>query len=871
MAIAIDKQHTTPIIKVLDRLRGVMKTGPNSYMALCPAHDDKNPSLSVKEEENGKVLLYCHAGCIPPGDQGALQKFLDLLGLEPKDLYIQAPERLSPVKKPTKKEIVGTYDYKDISGRMVYQVVRYSPKGFSQRQPDGQGKWVWSLDGVEPIPYRLPELTEALKTGEMILITEGEKDVDNLYKRGFIATCNPMGAGKWSENHSRHFPLRSRITILPDNDSPGLKHAQNIARQLHDRGCSVRILELDVASKGDVSDWFDKGHTGEELSLLINEIWAKEQDPSLWEEHEAEAEISPRDSEYIDKDGCLYYTFTDRQGCTHTRMLANFFPKPKREIIRDDGQDSELIFEIGGTRVGGYPLPTARILASQFHHMSWVEKCWGLNANIEPGNTSRDRVRHCIQQQSGYIQREIIYTHTGFRYEGNTWFYIHAGGVIGGDGYNVDIEAGLERYTLPSKLNTDALADSISFMDVAPRAITVPLWGLAYLSPLAEPLRQAGIEPAFITWLNGPTGTGKSTLAALLLSHFGKFTNKTLPGSFRDTANYLERIAFILKDSLLVIDDYHPTNSSNDASKMEATAQNLCRIFGDRAARGRLTSDISTRKGKPARCMALITGEDIPNLGQSGMARILALDMDRDALDLDLITRLQNNSTLGQAMVGYIEWLVEQMEELPQQLKRLFLERRERASIGGHRRMPETAAWLYIGLHMGLCFVQSKGVITPEIRTQLEEDGWLIILELCQRQGQRIQDERPSEYFLSIMKEMLAAQEVDLISIAGILELSASHEEYGRLVDVEGESNKPFVGWYDDNWYYLLPGQVYRAITKFCRDQGTRFPVTENTLWKALDIDGYIAVENTGDRRRKVQKNVNGQKYRVIQLAADLL
>ena len=73
--------------------------------------------------------------------------------------------------------------------------MRYEPKDFSQRRPDGNGGWIWKnlFKDVKPILYRLPEVVNANE----VLIVEGEKDCDNLSELGFVATTCPMGAKKW--------------------------------------------------------------------------------------------------------------------------------------------------------------------------------------------------------------------------------------------------------------------------------------------------------------------------------------------------------------------------------------------------------------------------------------------------------------------------------------------------------------------------------------------------------------------------------------------------------------------------------------------------------------------------------------------------
>src|SRR5260370_12191326 len=113
------------------------------------------------------------------------------------------------------------------------------PKDFKQRRPDGKGGWVWSIKGVRLILYRLPELVK--REVEMVFICEGERDVESLEGLGLLATCNPMGAGKWRAEYSEAIYGRS-VAILPDNDEPRRAHAAAVALNLMSFGFEVRIV-----------------------------------------------------------------------------------------------------------------------------------------------------------------------------------------------------------------------------------------------------------------------------------------------------------------------------------------------------------------------------------------------------------------------------------------------------------------------------------------------------------------------------------------------------------------------------------------------------------------------------------------------------
>lgn len=237
----------------LSKLHGV-----RGKTALCPAHDDRQRSLSHKCE-NGKILLHCHAGC-------TTEDIVDALGLKVSDLFLDEPMRKSTM------DIVAEYNYSDSSDKLVYQVVRSRPKSFRQRRPDGRGGWIWNMQGIKPLPYKLAGLLAALERGETVFIVEGEKDVDNLLVLGLTATCNHGGAGKWYESHSEYLPIGAEVVILPDNDEPGREHARKVANQLIDRGCRVKVVELPgLLEKGDVSDWFKAGHSKEEMLTLVDQ------------------------------------------------------------------------------------------------------------------------------------------------------------------------------------------------------------------------------------------------------------------------------------------------------------------------------------------------------------------------------------------------------------------------------------------------------------------------------------------------------------------------------------------------------------------------------------------------------------------------
>jgi 5S rRNA maturation endonuclease (ribonuclease M5) len=261
------------VLDALDEVGSNPRPSGNGYAALCPAHDDRNPSLSVSEGEDGTVLMFCHAGC-------EIQEIMDALEL-PMTALFSSGGGVNGAGTRTKGEhrrrsiedlgpIVTTYEYYDY-GQLRFQVCRYEPanggKTFRQRQPDGEGGWIWNLQGVTPVLYRCSEVRDAVKEKQRIWVVEGEKDVESLRQLGEVATCNPGGAGKWNKKLARSLYGAAEVIVVMDDDPPGLMHAMTVMDSLD--GNLVHHLSLVRAKEGkDISDHLEAGWGLDEVEKI---------------------------------------------------------------------------------------------------------------------------------------------------------------------------------------------------------------------------------------------------------------------------------------------------------------------------------------------------------------------------------------------------------------------------------------------------------------------------------------------------------------------------------------------------------------------------------------------------------------------------
>lgn len=236
----------------------------HEFKARCPAHPDDSPSLYIREGDDGRILIKCHAGC-------AAGAIVAAMGLHLADLMPPGVKE----RPAAPSRIEATYSYHDEAGALLFQNVRFQPKRFRQRRPGEHVRWVWNVSGVRRVPYRLPDLIRFVRGGcPAIFIVEGEKDADNLWRAGLPATTNAAGAGKWGPPETKALaalPGPVSFIILPDNDLAGARHAAEVRFHLRQSGLEAHIVELPgLPPGGDISDWLSAGHTPADLLRLCH-------------------------------------------------------------------------------------------------------------------------------------------------------------------------------------------------------------------------------------------------------------------------------------------------------------------------------------------------------------------------------------------------------------------------------------------------------------------------------------------------------------------------------------------------------------------------------------------------------------------------
>ena len=761
------------------------------------------------------------------------------------------------------------YSYTDDEGQELFQVVRLHYKDgkpgktFRQRVHDPKNPKANKQGYVNSVPaeirdttlYRLPEVIQAIADGKAVYVVEGEKDADTLARLGFTATCNPGGAGKWREGYSRRLQ-GADVIILPDCDTKenkytGQEHALDVAIKLRNYAKRVRLVDIkeacpELPPKGDISDMVQLMGDTEGMDALARQVAAtRDFDPNAVPFWLTPLEQAERLYGAVKGYGVANGAISTVNG-NETKALCDFVVLPRMELTRDDGVNTSLNFVLDGWNSSGKKLGRVTIRASELDGMNWVTEKWGMDACVAPGSTTKGKVAWAIKKVGQLTaQRVTEYNHTGWRKIGGKWCYLYHGGAVGLDGITVDMGDALKTYRLDGGGAEgfdqipfpEAAKASLRIQETMKEEIGIALLGTTYLAPLREFMSATDIVPAFALFLYGESGTHKTTAAALAMSHFGNFHAKNPPASFNDTGNQIRKKAFLVKDMPILVDDYHPVTSVQEKRQMAATAQTLSRAFGDGVDRGRLNADSTIKANTPPRSVAIITGEDLPAIGASGLARYFILDIDKEDIpvgkDLTEMQELARKGTLQRAMRGYILWLLKQADGMPQRLHDLFLQYREeihKRSAGQHDRAPETVACILIGYAMMLNYFRDLGLFDTKKAADMLAYAQKKLMEASSKQARDMESEKPTRIFLDSLAELLSSKQVAL-----------------KDLTTEDAKDPPpterMIGYMDAETYYLLPNVAFGAVQKLCREQGQEFPVSLKALYKHLRTDGILELQ----------------------------
>lgn len=509
-------------------------------------------------------------------------------------------------------------------------------------------------------------------------------------------------------------------------------------------------------------------------------------------------------------------------------LIAGFAAEFSKSIVRNDGVDTSRIWEITAT-LEDEETKIIQIPSEKFHDMDWVHLL-GQQAIIMPGRGVKDEVRAAIQFLSSKLQDQTVYTHTGWHKDDKNWIFLFQGGALGAQGLVPDITVELPQllnnFKLPAPAIGKQLDDAVSawerLLKLAPARIMAPLVCLPWAAILAQ--------ADFTVHLVGKTGGFKTEVATLIQKFFGSGFDPRKPISWSSTAGALEVLAFIAKDTVLLIDDYAPTGSASTDFRLDTEVSRFVRAQGNLTGRSRLNRDSTLKATKAPRGLTLSTGEK--NItGESASGRALNIDVAPGEITVKALTVSQADAGLFAGLAAaFIQSIAGNLDQVRARVAKRAAELRKKVGEGLHPRTGNTIAILLASLKEFLNFTGSSELY-DQVKEGLAGEN---SVSVAQRQRQK---EDPVKRYFELLRSALRSKTVYISTTYGTV--PDDSDLYGW--SSESQRSGPQlarVGWVDGDDLYLDPNASLKAANEI--SNGKPIGLSKVMLGKRLKEEGSL-------------------------------
>ncbi|MRG96005.1 hypothetical protein [Polyangium spumosum] len=440
------------------------------------------------------------------------------------------------------------------------------------------------------------------------------------------------------------------------------------------------------------------------------------------------------------------------------------------EAVRhDDGAETRDYFRLRATTESGTVLPEFEVPMGEFDLMSWLTpKTFG-NLRVEPGKTTRDRLRHAILTRSSFGQ-SVTYGDYGWRIIDGRHVFIHADGAIGTDA-PIRVEPPsekLRKYTLspldarkgldPKQALRLAIYESLEFLRVGKSTITHPLYASIWHAPVLDVLPHRSAVTII-----GETGSLKSSLSFEAQRHFGSgfLTIRDFVANFESTSTAMEIMGHSLHNMLLVVDDAWP-KAGREGDKQRDLCRRMIHTYGNGSSRERATPDVKLRASREIRSVLWLTAEtDLASAseGASTSNRALKIHVQKGDIDGKKLASLQLSKNPHAVTRAYIQWLADNPSwrtTLPNRHRDILFELRELVAKGQiQARQPEVLASLIIAMESFLGFCVAAEALLQDAANAILAETRAALIEVASEQTEISRATSPVARYMRLIKSAL--------------------------------------------------------------------------------------------------------------------
>lgn len=421
------------------------------------------------------------------------------------------------------------------------------------------------------------------------------------------------------------------------------------------------------------------------------------------------------------------------------------------------------------------------------------------------------------------LPTRYIFKSTGFWRVENGWVYAHDTAPVPNPqtifqtGYSIPYD--------PSLGQMQSCVEAIGFLNLSQnQTMLLPLFLLAHLGPLFELFADAGYVPRFATFLNGRTGSLKTSTALCLYKIFDELKD-TPEANFNDTETALEIKLGTAYSRVLLVDDYRPPVTAAAGRQNLEKLEKIIRFVGDRISKARSNPELGRAQEFPPTGCCLITGEDTGG-SHSSLLRCLVLTIEKGDIDGRLLQKYQDNPRLLQThMYHFLRWCGAHGDRLVRLIKENFKKERNYYAIKvSERRLVDTGATLVIVAHIFLHYAASVKALDENTMRSWEQEWRAIIARALKHSEDYSKERNPAAMYLSALFDM--------------------HQSGKVMISSEINTYEPtkHIGYAKEGEWWLRKNDLYRMVIQYWSGMGVTFPLSITKVNEALDDQGLIGV-----------------------------
>lgn len=490
------------------------------------------------------------------------------------------------------------------------------------------------------------------------------------------------------------------------------------------------------------------------------------------------------------------------------------------------------------------PPKIVRVEASKIGSRHWVDEQLGPLYIYDSG--SLGNLRTIIQTMAKYTPTKHEYTFEGWMPDGEST-YIWKGEKLLGTSW--DAVAAKE-----------PCVHTLHMLDVAPHSLTIPLFAVALLSLVQSQMVERGTFFKGLCCIAAPTQSFKTTIAALFLDFQ---TGMEADTNFEATSAALVRTVGNARDRTVVADDFKPGATKAEKNDLIQKLSRIIRMCSDGSGGVQKAGSQNTVSANEARCLVVVTAEQITLQVQSTMARLLILELKKEEVDVKKLTFFQGSHEKYREFIqGYIRHIAALgIDSFCQGLADQF--QAERYSLRQERtdnerpidnRSCDMVTWLWVSFEKFMDYAIEVGALETPQATQYAQGAKNVSLSILEKQAERVADLNPIEQFFRALQILLETKDARL----GMLQ--------SRNSGYSGKDSRAAIGFIKREHVLLKNGDAFQAVVGYYRRMGIDFAISETALRKTLADGGMIVRQDVKSFIHRLY--VNGEKYQCIKFEA---